>query len=235
MLPTGADAASGVLRRLTPGPGPDVRNGMVCVRIDASNDRTPFLLFRTRDGDAWPAGTYALEAAWTGPDGRRAATWHVVLTPGAPDAGTNLFAAARAFGPFAGRDGLLMGNAEQLRDPERAAGLTPRAIEVDPTRPVPSFRTIGCDDAYIDARPPVLGLAHPVDRAPSSVEVAVLGPFQRSVGVRLRISPAVLPGLTLLAPARGATFPDGVYRITVRDDGGIRELRVCIGTSPFNG
>ena len=235
MLPGGAHEASGTLRRLTPGSTPDVRLAQIGDRVDASNNPTAFLLFRTADGEAWPAGTYALEATWDGPGGRRAATWHLELTPGPLESETNMMAAARVFGPFAGRDGLLIGSTEQLRDPQRAASLQPRPIEVDPAAPGRSLRTIGCEGASIDARPPVIGLAYPVDRVPSSVEVTVLGPFDRPNAVRLRSAIDVVPGLTLLAPGRGSTFSDGVYRISIRDDRGVRELRVCIGTSPYNG
>ena len=109
MLPGGAHDASGVLRRLTLGSAPDVRLAQTGARVDASNNPTAFLLFRAPNGDAWPAGTYALEATWTGPGGSQAATWHLALTPGPPEVETNLMTAARVFSPFAGRDGLLTG------------------------------------------------------------------------------------------------------------------------------
>jgi len=235
MLPGGAHDASGVLRRLTEGSAPDVRTAQTGARVDASNNPTAFLLFRAPTGDAWPAGTYALEATWTGPGGAKAATWHLELTPGPPETETNLMAATRVFGRFAGRDGLLIGSIEQLRDPERAARLQPRRIEVDAAGGRPSVRPIGCDDASIDARPPVIGLTHPAERVPTSVAVTVLGRSGRSIAVRLRTAIDVVPGLTLLAPGRGSTFPDGVYQITIRGDDGVRDLLVCIGSSPSNG
>ena len=121
-----------------------------------------------------------------------------------------------------------------MRDPELAATLQPRKIVVDPGEGLPS--PTGCDgDASIDARPPVIGLTHPGDRVPTSVDATVLGPFGRSIAVRLRTAVDVVPGLTLLAPGRGSSFADGVYRISIRDHQGLREFRVCIGTAPFNG
>jgi hypothetical protein len=203
--------------------------------VDASNNPTAFLLFRTPDGEAWPAGTYALEATWDGPGGRQAATWHLELTPGPLESETSLMAAARVFGPYAGRDGLLIGSVEQLRDPERTASLQLRPIEADPSGSGHALRAIGCAGASIDAGPPVIGLAHPADRVPSSVEVTVLGPFDPSFAIRLRTAIDVVPGLTLLAPGRSSAFPDGVYRISIHDDQGVREFRLCIGTSPFIG
>ncbi len=235
VLPTGARDASGVLRRLTPEPGPDAQPGSDSRDVNASNDSIPFLLFRMQDHQAWPAGTYALEAVWVDQGGRRTATWHVEFTPGPPGTATNLLAAARAFGPFAGRHGLLVGDTGQLHDSRRAAGLRPRTIEADPSSARPSHRPIGCDDAYIDERAAVLGLAHPIDRVPSSIEVDVLGPPGPSVVVRPRMVINAVPGLTLLAPGRSATFADGVYRITIHDAAGTRELRVCLGSSRFNG
>jgi hypothetical protein len=235
MLPAGAHDASGVLRPLTPGTSANVRLAQTGARVDASNNPTAFLLFRAPEGTAWPAGFYALEATWVGPGGPQAAIWHLELTPGPAEDRTNLMSAAGVFSPFAGRDGLLIGTTEQLRDPDQAATLQPRAIEVDPSRGGTSMRTIGCDDADIDARPPVIGLAHPVDLVPSSIEAVVLGPFERSTAVRLRTAIDVVPGLSLVAPERGSAFPDGVYRITIRDATGVRAVRVCIGTSPFDG
>jgi hypothetical protein len=235
MLPGGAHAASGILRPLTSAPDFEGQPALVGDRVDASNNPTAFLLFRTPDGEPWPAGTYAIEATWIGPGGRQAATWHIVLTPGPVEGETNLLAAARAYGRFAGVDGLLIGSAEQLRDPVRAAGFQARAIEPDPATSEPSLGPIGCEGADFPAKPPVIGLGHPVDRVPSSVEITASGRLDQTIATRLRTAVDVVPGLTLLAPARGATFPDGVYRITIHDDRGVRELRVCLGTSPFGG
>jgi hypothetical protein len=47
---------------------------------------------------------------------------------------------------------------------------------------------------------------------------------------------AELRGLTLLEPARGASFAQGIYRIAIADEAGhVTAAMLCLGTSPFEG
>jgi hypothetical protein len=95
--------------------------------------------------------------------------------------------------------------------------------------------SIGCDEQLIDETPAVLGIGHPVTEFVDEVTATVIGPTGREIDLPLRIAPDVVPGLTLVAPLRGATFAAGIYRFVERRDSIEIPFTVCLGTSPFSG
>ena len=69
---------------------------------------------------------------------------------------------------------------------------------------------MGCDDGPTSTlSPPVLGLGHATDIYPRSIVATLIRPNDVDIEVPLRIAPAVVPGLTLIAPERQAAFAAG--------------------------
>lgn len=150
-----------------------------------------------------------------------AAAWLALDEPQVSDLAempTSLLTSARRYAPYAGTGAFVITDARTGRV---------RGFQPSPT--------IGCGDDLIGETVPVLGITHPPGQPPQSVAMRADGPLGRTVSLRLRSTREVIPGLTLVAPSRGASFPDGIYRLILGGPSGPSTTIVCLGTAPFHG
>lgn len=231
LLPNVSSTITGSLVRLAPdapfdGPAPLVVQG-------DWTTRPPYIVFEAPNDRPWPAGVYAMQVSWQDPTGTHFDTWHIQLLPGEPDAPPAMLVAARTFGPFAGADGIVTGPTIVAAD----------GSAVSPVRLLPFERSaddpaviapVACDETFIGGKPEVIGISRPVDALPPVITADVLFPDGRSQAQPLRSTS--LTGITLVEPARGVSFAQGVYRLRMESiDGTASEAIVCLGTSPFEG
>ncbi|CAN5489138.1 hypothetical protein BH20CHL7_BH20CHL7_16450 [soil metagenome] len=147
------------------------------------------------------------------------------LLPGPVVAATTIMTAARRYAAQAGTPGVVFSGAgHRQRDPVSA-----------PVRDLPMDRTIGCDERLIDETPAVIGFSHLQGGAPGRISGRAIGPNRQSFDLRLRVARSVVPGLTVVAPARGLAFAAGIYRFTLDGDQGRTVVDICLRTSPFSG
>jgi len=225
VLPEGSRDASANIRRIAPDPGDPGTMAQVEVEAGTTQGGAAFIGFDAVAGSRFEPGLYAIDVAWNERSGSRSSTWHVELRPGPAARPSTLLEAARLYGDAAGVDGLILRGAGRRQTDDRDA----------PVRSFPMAASIGCGDALIDETPAVLGLGHATDIHPRSITATLRGPNGREIDVPLRIAPVVIPGLTLIAPARGVAFAAGIYRFTIFSATGWDTFTVCLGTSPFNG
>jgi hypothetical protein len=225
LLGPGDRNASGVIRRIAPDTSFAGPVGRRAIRYDPSNEPVPWIQFDAPAGDRFEPGVYAMDIRWTDANGAQARTWTVVLRPGPVPRSTTMLDAARRYAGGAGTDSLILSGAGRRQSDPLAAPV--RVLAIRPS--------IGCGDALIDETPAVLGLGHGFDVHPSNIAATLVTPDGDDVDVPLRIATSILPGLTLIAPARGVTFPAGIYRFTLDDDPRTSGFTVCLGTSPFSG
>lgn len=173
-----------------------------------------------------PAAGVGTEPRWAPVDrgrtgsGESAAAW-LALGGGfvtGSDAPPPLLEAARRYAPVAGHAGLAITDSSS-----------------GSVRHYDAVPSIGCGDEIIGDAVSVLGITHDPGAPPSSVAMLADGPLGRTANLRLRSTREVVPGLTLVAPLRAATFPDGVYRLVLGGPDGPRTTIVCLGTAPFQG
>ncbi len=226
MLRVSARAPAGVIRRLSPDAAFDGPVATVGVRLDTAGIGRTVVQFDQVAAGRFEPGVYALELSWDGFRGRESAIWHIELGPGPLSARPPpLLRAARRYADFAGNDALILSGGSR-RDPDPGG---------PPVSAFPLVETIGCDRSIIRETPEVLGIGHQADDAPSSIRATIEGPTRRTIDLRLRIAPGVVPGLTLVAPARAATFAPGIYRFTMDGRDGPTGFTVCLGASPTDG
>lgn len=225
VLPSGSRDASAGIRRIAPEPGgPGV--AMARVEVDAGTSETgvPFVVFHTTAGERLDPGVYAIDVSWNEVSGSRSLTWHIDLRPGPAARSSTLLDAARTYGAEAGVDGIVL----------RGAGRGETGARPAPVRTFAMAPEIGCGDDPTDETPAVIGLGHPADIHPRSITATLRVPGDRETDVPLRIAPVVIPGLTLIAPARDVAFAPGTYTFTTTALGTTRAFTLCLG-SPSGG
>ena len=227
-LPPGSSDASGTIRRLAPGPlvgesaGGD---GVVGVRLDRVARPVVAVRFDVPDGLALPSGVYALALRWREADQPRSATWVVEVRPEGDGPTTSLLDAARRYASHAGSGTLVFSGAGRRQQDPAAA----------PVRALPLGASVGCGANIVDETPAVLGFALADGESLQAIVARISAPLGRAMTVPLRVARDVLPGLSLVAPVRGAALAAGIYRFTLETTAGTREMTVCLGTSPFSG
>lgn len=227
-LPPGSSDVTGSIRRLAPGalPGePEALDGEVGIRLDAAARPVVAVRFDGPDGLAVASGVYALAVRWREADVDRSGTWVVEVRPAGDGHSTSLLEAARRYAEHAGT-GTLVFSGGGRRQPDAAQA---------PVRTLPLGDAIGCGADIIDETPAVLGFALADGETLDRIDARLRAPLGRTLDVRLRVAREVVPGLSLVAPARGAAFAAGIYRLAIDTSHGTRLVTLCLGTSPFSG
>lgn len=227
-LAPGSTQVTGTIRRLAPGALPgetEVIGGEVGVRLDAAARPVVAVRFDAPDGVALVSGVYALAVSWRAADLDRSATWVVEVRPASDVHATSLLYAARRYAAHAG-SGTLVFSGGGRRRPDWAEA---------PVRTLPLGDAIGCGADIIDETPAVLGFAFADGETLDRIDARLVAPLGRTLDVRLRVAREVVPGLSLVAPARGAAFAAGIYRLAIDTSHGTRQVTLCLGTSPFSG
>ena len=209
LFPAGSTEASATLHLVAPVDGP--AQGRRAMGMRLAEGRAPFAVFRAPNGAAWAPATYRIEAAWTSEDGeRRTAMYALELLPAADLVPGIVLDAARGFRPWAGRADAVVG--------------------------IPSFaeaseQDLACleGEAVVTEAPTVIGLGHEPGRPPEDVRTQLQFDAGRLAAQPVLIAREALPGLSLVAPARTASFAPGVYRLTLEDAGAPRTLVLCAG------
>lgn len=219
-LPDGSVVRSAAISRLAPDPlanGPTPVGGGIIDRRDTD----PWVVFAARRGDAWAPGVYRMDVTWADDAGLHEASWHVELRPGPYAGPPPLLAMARAWARHAGGSGVVVGRAEPLEGGPRSSAI----------RLLPVTDDGACGGTTVRGSPEGLGIAHPTDRAVRVTSMRVDGrpPQQLATDIATLQATDVVPGLTLIAPTRGATFEPGTYRLGIEDDSGLRVLTLCVG------
>lgn len=228
-LADGARVRAASIERLAPGP---MRNGPMAIgggSIDR-RDAEPWVVFAARRGDAWAAGVYRIDVAWSDDTGVHDASWHIELRPGPYTGPPALLALARAWARHAGATGLVVGRAEPLEGGPRSSAIRllklVDADQVSGLRPVDAW----CRGTVVRGSPAAFGLAHPVDDPWNVTQVGWVDASLRGMGDLATVQAnGVVPGLTLIAPADGASFLPGMYRISVESRQGPRTFAMCVG------
>ncbi len=223
LLPVGARDVRGVIRRLAPEPFFLTPDGQIAIRANAADEPSPYVQFDAPEGTRFEPGVYALDTQWTDATGPQAQTWTVTLRPAPALRDPTLLQATRRFLPAAGTDSLIL-RAAGSRGPDAATG---------PVQTLPLADAMGCDDVRLDASPPVLGLGHATDIYPRSIVATLIRTNEADVDIPLRIAPAVVPGLTLIAPEREAAFAPGRYQFTLTEAARPVAFTLCLGDPPF--
>jgi hypothetical protein len=230
MLPAGARGVDAAVSRVSPIGAFDPPEPIFMTAPD--QDVLPFVAFLAPDGAAWKAGTYAIRVRWRDEHGRNDATWHVSLLPGEPDPEPAMLRAARAFEGFAGLDGIVVG--PSFGRDVGPGGYVASYLAFERPADRGDALPIACGETFIGGKPEVVAVSHPIEVWTASVTMALLVPGGDTRPVPLRT--AELRGLTLLEPARGASFAQGIYRIAIADEAGhVTAAMLCLGTSPFEG
>lgn len=227
-LAPGSTDVSATIRRLAPnalGGASELGSGDVGVRLDAAARPVVAVRFDAPDGLEVPSGVYALSARWREAEAAQSATWVVEVRRSDGGRGTSLLDAARRYASQAGSGTLVFSGAGRRQSDAAAA----------PVRTLPLGESIGCGADIIDETPAVLGIALADGEVLEGIDARLLAPLGRTMDVRLRVARDVLPGLSLVAPARGAAFAAGIYRLAIRTSTGTRAISLCLGTSPFSG
>jgi hypothetical protein len=222
LLPPGPRNVVGVLHRVEP----DASFELIEIRTvgapHPAGSRTTRVEFAFEPRAVFPPGLYAIDLAWDGPEGHQSATWYVELRPAPTMRTSALLRAARRYAVHAGTQTLILSGAGRREpDADRA-----------PVRVFPIEPSIGCGLVLIDQQAAVLGFGH-AGQAPADVLATVLGEDGRGVPVPVRVADAGVPGLTLVEPARGAIFPEGIYAFHLEVEDVPLDVRICLGTSPF--
>ena len=123
-----------------------------------------------------------------------------------------LLMAARSFAAFAGTPGFAV------------------AVDGAESRWYRGSTPVGCGDERIDGTVRVIGVTHPPGVPPTSIAMQTDGPLARRSAFPVLTTREVVPGLTLVAPARGSGFPAGVHRLIPGRPEGHDDIRVCLGT-----
>ena len=164
---------------------------------------------------------------------RRACTtaaWHIELRPGPTTGPPPLLALARGWARHAGTTGLVVGRAEPLEGGPRSSAIRRLdlvdADQLSETPPVDGW----CRGTVVGGSPAAFGLAHPVDDPWTVTHVWWVDASLRGMGDLDTVQASdVVPGLSLIAPADGASFVPGLYRIGVQGRAGERTYAVCVG------
>jgi hypothetical protein len=209
VFPTGATAAEADLLRILPaGPLSGVRRA-VGLRTD-DDSKTPYAIFRSPDGQPWPAGIYRIILRWTDDAGSHTDAVHLDMHPGPLTAPPTILGSLPGLAWAAGRDVAVGG---------RAAG----ALPVDLACP-------GADEAVIVTDPPVaIGIGHGPGAVPATVTAHLLVDDLPPVEQPLLMAREPVPGLTVLAPATGAAFAAGRYRLTFEGRDATTTMDICPG------
>ena len=213
------------MRRLAPEPFSLTPVGPIDIHYDAANEPSPHFQFDAPSGTRFEPGVYAMDIDWTDASGPQQQTWTVTLRPAPALRAAPLLQAARRFLPAAGTDSVIL-RAPGGSGPDPAAG---------PVQVFPLADTMGCGDGRTDASPTVIGLGHATDIYPRSIVATLIRPNDVDTEIPLRIAPAVVPGLTLIAPEREAAFAPGRYVFTLTEAARPVSFTVCLGPPPYLG
>jgi hypothetical protein len=186
--------------------------------------------FEAPGGAPWPAGVYAIEVAGSGPGGTAVRSYGITLLPGSARAVPVPLAATRAWARFAGRWGVAAGLLEPLDGPAR---LAVRYAAQAPEPTVSGAADFSRRCLYvnlIDTAQPILGLGHPVDAAPDSIQVQQVFLDGTRALPAPAVARAVIPGLSLVAAGDGSTWAPGWYRLIVTQGTASSALPFCVGS-----
>jgi hypothetical protein len=192
----------------------------------------------------YPDGTYRLDVTWSGGGSRHETSLYARLTGGmAPPGPTGWQLAAARYASYAGRWGLMVGTAppasggpawSQIRQLVPPPDAPPSAASTT------SQGTLGpncLDGPLAGPNERIIGLTSPGGHTPASVRVDREYEGGQVVPFPVALAPTVEPGLTLLAPAGGGTWPVGVYAISIASiltgDGPqvTRIMPLCVGVT----
>ena len=106
-------------------------------------------------------------------------------------------------------------------------------LSIRPDAGTPDAADIGCSGTFRIGRPEVIGIVGGLPDPVETVTVRV-GEGGRSRTLPIRVVRDV-EGLLMIAPEPGASFDDGVHRLTIggTDPRARQQVRVCIGDGPF--
>lgn len=229
-LADGSRVRSASIERLAPGPfrtAPAPIGGGIIDRRGAD----PWVLFAARRGDAWAPGVYRIDVTWSDASGLHESAWHVELRPGPTTGPPPLLSLARGWARHAGTAGLVVGRAEPLEGGPRSSAIRRLdLVDADQVSATPLPADVWCHGTVVDGAPAAFGLAYPVDDPWTVTQVWWVDATLRGMGDLTTVGASeVVPGLTLIAPADGASFVPGMYRIGVQDRSGERTYTVCVG------
>jgi hypothetical protein len=229
-LPPASTRISVFVRRLDPDPAP-LPVPFDFVGESDRSDVPPYLVLDPPAGSSWPPGVYGIEVGWTDRTGTRKVAWQIELRPGSPAPDPLFLAAARAFSPFAGGDGLAEASRAAIAG-RPAAGSVALFPFVRNPRHLGSIAPVGCALRPIDRELTAIAIARAHGDGGLTV-TATTSSGDGLTGVALRS--ADLDGLTIVAPAHGEAFVPGVYDLTLDDGKTTSTVSVCLGTTPLQG
>lgn len=227
-LPDGATVRAASISRLAPGPfinGPAPIGGGI---IDGRN-ADPWVVFAARRGDAWAPGVYRIDVAWSEDGGLREAAWQIELRPGPSTGPPPLLAITRAWARHGGGSGIVVGRAEPLEGGPRSSAIRLLRIGSPDGSESPDRPAATCGGAIVDGSPEAFGLAYPVDDPVRVTSVRMDEPGRPAKELATLQARDVVPGLSLIVPTVGASFPPGVYRLAAASALGSRTLTLCVG------
>lgn len=228
VLPDGATDISALLLRLTTD-GPFKAPKVAIVDEADRSETPPYIIYGPPSGSSWLPGVYMVRVTWTDAIGPHVGSWPLTLWPGPPAADPILLGAARAFLRHAGADGLIVAPREVLEG-QAPAGLVQLLSFVRDEDVDGGVEPIGCGDGTVIAgAPDVIGIGHSFEEATLEVTADLLVPGDDPTPVPLLTVP--MAGLTLVRPADGAPFDQGVFRFYLVGADRAIVPTVCIGTS----
>lgn len=228
VLPVGARVEWAALERIAPA-GLSGVDATARVVTDVRG-RSSTVVFSPPGEGAWPAGTYALDVRWTEGGVRQAGRWHIAVLPGPPRRTGAWTSLARGWARHGGAWGIVTGTAEPLRGGPAAAGIRFVPQEPGTARVNPSTLGERCTGGVlVDARRPVVAIAHPVEADVRSVRVERRFVEGRRLLVAVSAAPNVVPGLSIVGPSAEAPWAAGYYRLVIETADGDASLVVCLG------
>jgi hypothetical protein len=205
IMPVGATDIEATIRSLGPESLSATPKQVVRTRID-DGPRTPYVVFGSPGGGAWPAGTYAIDTSWSMADGHSTATYLVEFAPQAAMEPLALAAARTFLDATAGVEPTL-------------AGVAVPATELSCAREMPSV-----DQAAF------IGVSYPPGRPPSMIRLQLEATPGRFQDQPILVARDVAPGMSMIGPADRAAFSRGNYRLTTGDGPSTAPMRLCLGT-----